>query len=121
MTPMQEPKNFYSKMLSHLLYHVIKLQNENNLHEVIVITDTIPINEKRRAVEKSIKQTLSKMLPCDTYYRILHHASRSHLGLQIADYCNWAILRKWERADDQYYNLIQSGLGSERNISEDEL
>ncbi|WP_448508115.1 DUF3800 domain-containing protein, partial [Immundisolibacter sp.] len=65
--------------------------------EVIVITDTIPIQKKRQAVEKAIKGALSAMLPAGMRYRILHHASRSHYGLQVADYCNWAVFRKWQK------------------------
>ena len=113
---LQDPKYFYAKMLGYLLRHVMKVVDRNNLSEVIVITDLLPINKQRRAVEKSIKQTLSNMLPQDTPYRLLHHASRSHFGLQVADYCNWAILRKWERGDCEYYNRIKGALRSEYDI-----
>lgn len=112
---LQEPKNFYSKMLGYLLRYVIGAQDKTYLKEIIIITDVIPINQKRNAVEKSAKQTLADMIP-DTEYRILHHASRAHFGLQVADYCNWAILRKWERGDLTHYNEIKPALRSELDI-----
>ena len=49
-------------------------------------------------------------------YRVLHHASKAHYGLQTADYCNWATFRKWEQADDEYYQVISSALKSEYDI-----
>ena len=37
--------------------------------------------------------------------RTVHQPSSSDTGLQIADYCSWAIFRKWERGDDRSYRL----------------
>ena len=50
-------------------------------------------------VKKAVKMTLAKMLPKGVRYRVLHHDSKSNLDLQIADYCNWVIYRKWDRGD----------------------
>lgn len=36
--------------------------------------------------------------------------------LQIADYCTWAIQRKWERGDERSYALIQQRLATEFNL-----
>ena len=36
--------------------------------------------------------------------------------LQVADYCCWAIQRKWERGDDRSYVLIQNKIGSEYDL-----
>ncbi len=112
----QDPKHFYAKMLGYLLRYVMKGQDPNSLYEVIVITDILPINRQRRAVEKSVKQTLAEMLPINTQYRLLHHASRAHFGLQVVDYCNWAILRKWERGGHEHYDTIKFAIKSEYDI-----
>lgn len=113
---LQEPKHFYPKMISYLLKYAIERHQQTTISEIIVITDNIPLNEKRKAVEKAIKMTLSDMLSEDLKYRIIHHASKAHHGLQIADYCNWAIYRKWERGDSQYYDIIKNGIRSEFDI-----
>ena len=63
--------------------------DDGEAEKVIVITDAIPINKKRKAVEKAVRTTLARMLPPGMNYRILHHQSRSHYGLQVADYCCW--------------------------------
>lgn len=113
---LQAEERFYPEMIGYLLKYVLHPSNIREYSEVIVVTDTIPINRKRKAIEKAIKQTLSHMLPTGTRYRLLHHASKSVVGLQVADYCNWAIFRKWERGDPRSYTLIQAGLQSEYDI-----
>lgn len=117
---LHEPKNLYIKIFENLIYHVINDNKHLSYSEIIIITDNLPINKKRASLEKSIKLILAEMLPEGTCYRILHHASTAHYGLQIADYCNWAILRKWEKGDDTYYRKIKQALGREATYSNEE-
>lgn len=107
---------FYPKMLGYLLKYVIDKINFSDVKEVIVITDDIPINRKRKAVEKGIKETLKRNLPQNCKYTIFHHSSKSHYTLQATDYCNWAIQRKWERGDSRSYDIIKGRIKSEFNI-----
>ena len=37
-------------------------------------------------------------------------------GLWLADYCAWAILRKWERGDTQWYDVVASKIRSEFDL-----
>ncbi len=113
---MRTDNRFYPEMLGYLLQYVVKGTNLRNLSEIIVITDTIPIKRKRRAVEKAVKTVLGNMLPSDVPYRILHHASKSSGCLQVADYFNWAVFRKWERQDVRSYKLIAHAVVSEFDI-----
>lgn len=85
---LQVLERFYPKMIGYLIRYVLEPKNLSDYTEVIVITDTIPVSRKREAVEKAVKQILSKMLPTGTRYRILHHASKSCVSLQVADYCS---------------------------------
>ena len=39
--------------------------------------------------------------------------AKSHLLLQAADYCSWAIQRKWARNDSRSYDLIKDKIRSE--------
>lgn len=36
--------------------------------------------------------------------------------LQVADYCAWAILRKWERGDERSYDLIRPKIRTETDL-----
>jgi len=114
--PLRDDLQFYPRMIGYLLKYVLKSHMLHNIKEVIVITDTIPLNKKRNAVEKAIKTTLKHMLPRTCTYRVMHHASKSTFGLQVADYCNWAIYRKWEKGDTRSYELIKPRIMSEFDI-----
>ena len=113
---LRPPEKFYPRMLSYLLKHIIDKFNFDKVEEVIVITDSLPTKRNKRLFEKSIKKNLNESLRKDACYRIIHHPSSAHYGLQIADYCNWAIMRKWERGDAEHYSTIRNAIKSEFNI-----
>lgn len=113
---LQAPNQFYPRMLGSLLKHVLNRIPFKNIVEVIVITDQLPIQKKRKAVEKAIKHTLKEMLPGDVPYRLLHHSSKSASGLQIADYFNWAVFRAWERGDPRSLEQIRPVVKSQVEI-----
>lgn len=113
---LQAPEKFYPKMLGYLLRHVLERQPLSFFEEVIVFTDRIPVQKKKKAIEKAIKETLADMLPKRARYRIYHHDSKSNFDLQIADYFNWATYRKWDRGDKRSFGVIQSVVKSEFDI-----
>ena len=110
--------NFYPEMLGTLLKSVIQERVHADAREAIVITDTVPVRKGRRSVERSAKAVLKATLPEGQQYRLLHHSSRSHYGLQVADYCCWAIFRKYERGDPAYYRKIEDSIFSEYDALE---
>ena len=113
---LREDRRFYPEMLGYLLKYVLPRELNGDTEEVIVITDAIPVQKKRRAIEKAIRRTLAEMLPAGMRYRVLHHQSRSHYGLQVADYCCWAVFRKWQRGETEHYDRIRPALRSEFDI-----
>jgi hypothetical protein len=113
---LQKAEQFFPRMLGYLLKYALQRPPARGADEVLVFTDTIPVNKKRRAIEKALKKALAAELPSGVKYRLFHHYSRSCMGLQVADYCNWAIFRKWERADTRSYDLIRTGVRSEFEI-----
>ena len=113
---LQALDQFYPRMLGYLLKYLFESGALKNHDEVVVMTDSLPMTNKRRAIEKAVKTVLAGMLPADTPYRLLHHASRANLYLQVVDYCNWAIYRKWESGDRRSYDLISTAIRSEYEI-----
>lgn len=113
---LQEPSKFYPRMIGYLLSYVFERIDLSKLDGVILITDRIPLRKKREAVEKAIKITFKNMLPNGFKFIYMHHESKSCIGLQIADYCNWAVWRKWERGDTTFYDKIKKGIRSEFDI-----
>ena len=113
---MRETTRLYQWMLGYLLGKALSEELNAGAKDVIVITDTIPVNKKRKAVEKSIQRALASKQRPNVAYRIFHHQSRSHYGLQVADYCCWAIFRKWERGDSSWYDRIKPAVRGEFNV-----
>jgi hypothetical protein len=107
---------FYPEMMGYLLRYVMNRTNLSQVSEVIAITDRIPVNRKRHAVEKAVKSVLNNMLPDRVQYRVLHHDSKSCAGLQIADYFNWAVFRAWERADHRSLDIVRGAVRSQFDI-----
>jgi hypothetical protein len=107
---------FYPDMLGYLLQYVLNRFELKKYKKILIFTDTIPVKNKKKAIEKSIKQVLTKILPETISYSILHHSSKSNFDLQIVDYCNWAIYRKWEKGDERSYKLIEKFIKSEFDI-----
>lgn len=65
----------------------------------------------RNAFNEVIQQT-GKHLEHTTVF----HLSKTDPCLQAADYCAWALQRKWEREDGRSYDLIAGKLSTEFNL-----
>jgi hypothetical protein len=105
-------------MLGSLLREILRHYPLDEFAEVIVFTDSLPVQRKRAAMEKGVKTTLAAMLPATVRYRILHHASKSNLDLQIADYCTWAVYRKWNGNDDRSFRRVRAAVRREWDACE---
>ncbi len=95
---------FYAKFLALAINHAISGAGE----EYVIVTDSIPIQKKRKAVEKALRGVVAET---HAKTKIYHHASKSHLELQCADYFGWAIWRhltKGDTLDDKIPIAIQS-------------
>lgn len=109
---------FYMTVLDILLGFVLEKAPQGHA-SVFVATDNIPLEKKRKEIEKGVKVALTHWArKHQRFYRILHMASKSDYNLQIADYVNWAIYRKWERNDSRSYDLMRECVKSEFEVFE---
>jgi hypothetical protein len=112
-----EKKKFYPKILGYLIRHVIEVEDVSKYKGFVIVTDSIPVKKQKQAVEKAIKTTIVSMMKSTSKpYLVVHHSSKSSFCLQIADYCNWAIYRKWSGDDSRSYDLIKDCIRSEFDI-----
>ncbi len=79
--------------------------------QVVVVTDTLPIQRERKALEKAFRTAIRRLLG-DRQFSVVHHASAAHAGLQAVDYCTWALQRKL-RGDSRSYERIRQWIRSE--------
>lgn len=109
-----DPSRFYPQFANYLLQYVFNRHCELD-ERIVVITDTLPVKKKRKAVEKAFMIYIRKNLGRRPF-TVLHHSSASHACLQAADYCNWAIHKKWKDKELRPYKEIQKFIRSEFDI-----
>ena len=107
---LQDERRFYPEMLSRLLRSVLQSELSRGAESFVIITDALPVRKMRRAHAKGVQLAIAEMLPANVDYRVLHHASASHYGLQVADYCSWAVYRKWQRNETAYYDILKDAI-----------
>jgi len=56
---------------------------------------------------KAVKLALHERAKGAFGYRILHHASRADLNLQVADYVSWCVYRLAARADRRSFSRVE--------------
>ncbi len=118
-TPVAYGDHLYSAMLSELLRRVLRGAAESKADEVVVIADAVPVRSRRQAIEKSVRSALNRAFPKRPTFRVLHHDSRAHYGLQVADYLCWAVFRKYERGESSIFDQIRPAILSEAEFVRD--
>lgn len=109
-------ERFLPMILQCLLKYTVRGYDTSLISELIFITDTLPVKKEQEAVKKGIKTHLAESFPNNLTHSIFHWDSRSAVGLQVVDYVNWAIHRKWNRNDTRSYELVKDCIKSEFDI-----
>ncbi len=77
--------------------------------ELLIIAASLGTRTKRAVFHQAIQDVVSQVTP-STQFRTAAWSAASDPCLWVADYCCWAIQRKWERGDDRSYALIPTAL-----------
>lgn len=80
--------------------------------ELLVVGASLGTRKRRSLFHGAIGRVMAQVSPT-TAYRVASWDAVSDPCLQVADYCAWAIQRKWERGDDRSYRLISGKLYTE--------
>ena len=83
--------------------------------ELFVISSSIGAGKKRTAFYKAVSDVVEQTSPTSDHMSVMWPAESTPC-LQIADYCSWAIYRKWERADNRFYDLIRDKIETEFDL-----
>jgi hypothetical protein len=103
---LRTPERLYSAAFDLLVREALDAHAPAVGAQMIVVSDSLPVRSGGAAVLKAVRTTLKAHTPAGVSCRILHHASRADVNLQVADYCAWAVYPKWERADDRSFRII---------------
>ena len=80
--------------------------------DLLVIAASIGTKQKERDFRYAVKDVVEQTAPARNIQVNMWPAGIDPC-LQVADYCCWAIQRKWERGDYRSYDLIKDRISSE--------
>lgn len=80
--------------------------------DMFVAVSQFQLKAKRKQIHRAIDEVCSEVVHCRAFRTAFWPASIDPC-LQIADYCSWAIFRKWEHGDYTYSRLIESRISRE--------
>jgi hypothetical protein len=105
---LHEPPKVYSSFLKYLMRYVVRACVFSDL---MIFIDGYAASNKKGIFKQAIVSEISAITP-KIKYRIYHPDSASFCHLQVVDYINWAIYKKWESNDLRSYELIKDKLKS---------
>jgi hypothetical protein len=82
---------------------------------LFVAASSLGTKKARGALHGAIDDVVHRFSPCRSH-RVAFWPAGSDPCLQVADYCTWAIQRKWERGDDRSHTLIGAKVRSEFDV-----
>lgn len=85
--------------------------------KTLITAASIGNKKKRSAFKETVNNVAQQIIPRDQW-EVSFTDSSNDPCLWLADYCAWAIQRKWERDDDEFYKIIRSKIKSEYNLWE---
>ncbi len=107
-----EERFYQYAWLYHLNYVAPRIVTHGD--ELLIAAASVGTNKKSRlfrgAVEDVAKQVAKQP------YRVTFWPASSDPCLQIADYCTWAIYRRWEANESETWRLIKPKIQSEFNL-----
>ena len=83
--------------------------------ELFVVGASLGTKKKRKLMHHAVANVVAQVAPHATY-RTASWAADSEPCLQVADYCCWAVSRKWERGITTEYDLIAARVHSEFDL-----
>ena len=107
----------YSMVLRTLLKYIFYRHRDSiNINQAVIILSSIFNTNKQELIKKTIKIYLEQefLKPFFIYF----HQCRADKNTQIADYCCWAIHKKWTDGEIRPYSANQNKIRSEFDIFE---
>ncbi|HET6230633.1 MAG TPA: DUF3800 domain-containing protein [Longimicrobiaceae bacterium] len=105
---------FYQHAWQHHLAHVAP-QIVSPTDELFVVGASLGTKKKRALMHRAVRDVVDAVAPC-AEYRTVSWSADSEPCLQVADYCCWALRRKWELCNLAEYNLIARKIVTEVDL-----
>jgi|DewCreStandDraft_1066081.scaffolds.fasta_scaffold01416_17 hypothetical protein len=105
------PETFYRYAwyyhMRHLLPRIVAPDDA-----LLVVVSSIGTKRKAASFQRAVQQVLERTVPTARFSAAFWEACTDPC-LQVADYCCWAVKRKWENGDPSWYRYISRKVASE--------
>lgn len=108
-----DPERFYKQAwFLHFKYVAPRILSRDD--ELLVVAATLGTKKRKKAFLAAVDDVVWQSAWQRTLnYQVASWPAESDPCLQAADYCTWAVQRKYERNDDRSYQLIQNKIATE--------
>lgn len=83
--------------------------------KTLITAASIGLNKQKAAFKECVNNSIQQIIPREQW-EVCYIESAQDPCLWVADYCAWAIQRKWERQDSRSYDLIRNKITSEFDL-----
>jgi len=104
-------KQISETLLQYVIRRYISYRKKIQIEKVVIVFGAIFNHNKQEFIKKHLKSYFKDKFEKVPY--IYFHPAAADTNCQIADYCGWAIFRKWEVNDLRSYKLIEDKIRSE--------
>lgn len=103
------------KMAWYLHFKHVAPQIATADDRLFVIASSLGTKKKRGRFHAAVDDVVQQVSPGHSY-RVAFWPTQSDPCLQVADYCTWAVQRKWERGDPRSFDLIEPKVATEYDV-----
>lgn len=105
---LKDPGVLYANVFEWIMREVFSKEIDKTIKRVVVVTDDIPKEAKKRQIVKPLKSLIKHYAEqMGVEAKLEHYPSESDFNLQIADYACWAFMRKETGKGDRPYDGIE--------------
>ena len=108
-----KPRFYQNGFYFHFKHGIAPMLTQGS--EILVTTASIGTRKERAAFEEAVSDVM-RQTQKSAKWRTDFMPSQADPCLQVADYCAWAIQRKWERGDGRSYAFIKDKISYEFDL-----
>ena len=105
---------FYRIVCKSLLKYVLVQSRFQRATKIVIVLSSIFTKDKHEYIRGALSAELKAATSAK--FHIYFHQNKTDLNCQIADYCGWAIARKWESGDLRSYELVRRKIANEFDV-----
>jgi hypothetical protein len=107
------PQFYQHAWLYHFTYAIAEFITDTD--ELVITAASVQTKKAQAVFTNAVNNVIQQHLPRERWATSFAPCSHDPC-LQVADYCTWAIQRKWERGDSRSYDLVKYRISYERDL-----